>query len=101
MLLIVGGVGEKTLGELFRGQKWGVLAFLLLQLTMTISFLYTSSPQAATEKLEHIIVFNTLAFLTPFFLFKRERDFQMLLWAVVALAIPIAIRLICGHLSSE
>ena len=96
LLLIVGGVGEKTLGELFRGQKWGVLAFLLLQLTLAISFLYTSSPQAATEKLEHIIVFNTLAFLPPFFLFKRERDFQMLLWAVVALAIPIAIRLILG-----
>ncbi len=96
LLLIVGGVGEKTLGELFRAQKWGVLAFLLLQLTLTISFLYTSSPQAATEKLEHIIVFNTLAFLPPFFLFKRERDFQILLWAVVALAVPIAIRLILG-----
>jgi O-antigen ligase len=96
VLLIVGGVSEKTLGELFRGQKWSVVAFLLLQLTMTISFLYTSSPQAATEKLEHIIVFNTLAFFTPFFLFKRERAFQMLLWAVVLLAIPIAIRLIVG-----
>jgi hypothetical protein len=95
-LLIVGGVGEKTLGELFRGQKWGVIAFLLLQLTLAISFLYTSSPLAATEKLEHIIVFNTLAFFPPFLLLKRERDCQMLLWAVVALAIPIAIRLILG-----
>jgi hypothetical protein len=96
LLLIVGGVAEKTLGELFLGQKWGVIAFLLLQLTMTLSFLYTSSPQAATEKLEHIIVFNTLAFFTPFFLFKRERDFRMLLWVVVVLAIPIAIRLVVG-----
>ncbi len=50
LLLIVGGVGEKTLGELFRGQKWGVLAFLLLQLTLTISFLYTSSATGRHRK---------------------------------------------------
>lgn len=96
LLLIVGGVGERTLSELFLGQKWGVIAFLLLQFILSLSFLYTSSPVAATEKLEHIIVFNTLAFFTPFFLLKRERDFRMLLWAIVILAIPIAIRLIVG-----
>ncbi len=96
VLLIIGGVGEKSLGQLFLGQKWAVITFLLLQLTLAVSFLYTASPLAATEKLEHIIVFNTLAFVPPFLLFKRERDLRVLVWAMVVLAIPIAVRLILG-----
>ena len=96
VLLIIGGIGEKPLGELFLGQKWAVITFLLLQFTLAASFLYTASPLAATEKLEHIVVFNTLAFIPPFLLLKRERDLRLLLWAMVVLAIPIAVRLILG-----
>ena len=96
LLLIVGGVGQKPLGQLFLGQKWAVITFFLLQLILVVSFFYTASPLAATEKLEHILVFNTLAFVPPFLLLKKERDLEVLLWAIVVLAIPIAVRLIMG-----
>ena len=96
LLLIVGGVGQKPLGRLFLGQKWAVITFFLLQLILVVSFFYTASPLAATEKLEHILVFNTLAFVPPFLLLKKERDLEVLLWAIVVLAIPIAVRLIMG-----
>jgi O-antigen ligase len=96
LLLIVGGVSKRSLRDLFRSGAHGVAAFLVLLVVVAVSYLHTPVPTFGMDKLIQFAVFDTLAFFAPFFLIRNEREFRTFMYAIVVLAIPMAIKLIMG-----
>ena len=77
----------RTLGELFRIQKRGILAYFLFAAVVTISYTYTHAPDYGGDKLLRFLTIGTLCFLAPFVLLREEKDFRHLLISLVGVAL--------------
>ncbi|HLW51627.1 MAG TPA: O-antigen ligase family protein [Candidatus Angelobacter sp.] len=91
-LLIFSGKEDWTLFSLFKGQGRGVFLYVLFVLLIALSGLYTPAPETGLIKLEHIAVFNTVAFFGPLILFKKEKDMRQFLLTCVVLSLALSLR---------
>jgi O-antigen ligase len=91
-LLIFSGDNSWSLFSLFEGQGRGVCLYVLFLLLIAVSELYTPAPESGLIKVEHIVVFNTIAFFAPFILFKREADMRQFLVTCVVLSLALSLR---------
>lgn len=80
---------EWSISYLLAGQAFRITLFTLFLASMAVSFLYTPAEQYGTTKLLRFVTFETLVFFGPILLLKSEKELRPLLWAMVALSVPL------------
>ncbi len=88
--LYVQARGE-TLRYLFAGQGKAIACFLLLELIVAFSYLYTSDPEYGKTLVSKFLTIDLLLFLVPLLLFRDERDLRHFALAMVAFAVPLTL----------
>ncbi len=76
--------------DVFRGQRRGIIAYLLFAAVIALSYLYTAAPDSGWDKLLDFLAFGSLAFFAPFFLIRTEEDYQDFVIGTVIFALAAA-----------
>lgn len=78
VMLAATGHEGLSLSKLFAGQKWRVLAYLLLIVIIAISCVYTPAPLIGDDKALKLISFDVPLFLAPLILLHTKDDVREL-----------------------
>lgn len=79
-----------AISDLLRGQKRGIIAYLLFAAVLSLSYLYTPTPDYGGDKLLYFLAFGSLAFFAPFFLVRTEEDYRDFVIGSVIFSLGVA-----------
>jgi O-antigen ligase len=74
----------------FKGQGKGILAYLLFATLVSLSYLYSPTPDYGGDKLLRFLTFGTMSFFAPFVLVRGEEDLRDFAAGIVCFALAAA-----------
>jgi len=80
-----------AISDLFQGQKRGIVAYLLFAAVLSLSYLYTPTPDYGGDKLLYFLAFGSLAFFAPFFLIRTEVDYRDFVIGTVIFSMAVGV----------
>ena len=90
LLALRGRREASSIGDLFRNQGKGIVAFLLFAAMVTVSYLYTPAPGYGSDKLVSFLTAGGLMFFAPFVLLTEENDFRHFTITAVGFALALS-----------
>lgn len=98
VLFLISGTSELHLHELFAGQAPGIILFLIFEVVLALSYLYTPAQSYGAGKLLHFTAFQSVVFFAPLIFLRREKDLGQMLVAFFLLGLALACKEIHGFL---